>query len=330
MMEMRKRARNNRNRQWKGKIMKTIDPPRKRRSFHIRDNVQPYLIMLPVLLQIFIFSYIPMYGLVIAFQDYFPGKPFFSLTETNWVGFKHFINFFNGPYFGRLMRNTFLLSFFILVFGFWVPILFSLLVNELRHGFFKKFVQTASYLPHFISNVVVAGMVLSFINVDGIINVIIKMFGGTAIALNTEPAYFPAIYTIASIWKSFGWSSILYLAAMSSVDPHLYEAAKMDGANRFKQMLHISLPSIRPTIFILLIFAVGGLFSANTEFILLIYNPIVYETADVIGTYLYRDGLLGGNFSMGTAVGLFISILNFTLLYFANSLSRKFADFGLW
>lgn len=310
--------------------MKTNSQPGGRRSFHLRENAQLYLIMLPVLLHIFIFSYIPMYGIIIAFQDYFPGKPFFSLTDTNWVGFKHFIEFFNGPYFGRLMRNTFSLSFYFLVFGFWVPILFAVLLNELKSGIFKKYVQTASYLPHFISNVVVAGMVLSFINTDGIINTIVKMFGGTPVAINTEAGYFPAIYTITSIWKSFGWSSILYLAAMSSVDPHLYEAAKMDGANRLKQILHISLPSIRPTILFLLIFAIGSLFSANSEFILLIYNPMVYETADVIGTYLYRDGLLGGQFSLGTAVGLFISVINFTLLYFANTLSRKYSDYALW
>ncbi|EPY14337.1 ABC transporter permease subunit [Paenibacillus sp. chi10] len=310
--------------------MKTNSQPGGRRSFHLRENAQLYLIMLPVLLHIFIFSYIPMYGIIIAFQDYFPGKPFFSFTDTNWVGFKHFIEFFNGPYFGRLMRNTFSLSFYFLVFGFWVPILFAVLLNELKSGIFKKYVQTASYLPHFISNVVVAGMVLSFINTDGIINTIVKMFGGTPVAINTEAGYFPAIYTITSIWKSFGWSSILYLAAMSSVDPHLYEAAKMDGANRLKQILHISLPSIRPTILFLLIFAIGSLFSANSEFILLIYNPMVYETADVIGTYLYRDGLLGGQFSLGTAVGLFISVINFTLLYFANTLSRKYSDYALW
>ncbi|GIO30413.1 sugar ABC transporter permease [Paenibacillus albilobatus] len=314
----------------KGKVMKAVRQPGKRMSFRWRDNMQLYLIMLPVLIHIFIFSYIPMYGVIIAFQNYYPGKPFFSLHETDWVGFQHFIDFFNGPYFGRLMRNTFLLSFYFLVFGFWVPILFALLLNELKSGVFKKYVQTASYLPHFISNVVVAGMVLSFINTDGIVNAIVKLFGGTPVALNTEPGYFPAIYTITSIWKSFGWSSILYLAAMSSVDPHLYEAAKMDGANRFKQMLHITLPSIRPTIFILLIFAIGNLLSANSEFILLIYNPMVYETADVIGTYLYRDGLLGGNFSSGTAVGLFISLINFTLLYIANSLSRKYSDYALW
>ncbi len=287
--------------------------------------------MLPVLLHIFIFCYIPLYGVVIAFQDYYPGKSFLAFDgSVHWVGFKHFIDFFNGPYFSRLMRNTFMLSFYFFAFGFWVPILFSLLVNELKSGVFKKYVQTASYLPHFISNVVVAGMILSFIGSDGIVNAIIKLFGGAPISLTTEPGYFPAIYTITSIWKSFGWSSILYLSAMSSIDPHLYEAAKMDGANRFKQMVHITLPSIRPTIFILLIFAIGNLLSANSEFILLIYNPALYETADVIGTYLYRDGLLGGNFSSGTAVGLLISAINFTLLYMANRLSRKYSDYALW
>ncbi len=287
--------------------------------------------MLPVLLHIFIFCYIPLYGVVIAFQDYYPGKSFLAFDgSVHWVGFKHFIDFFNGPYFSRLMRNTFMLSFYFFAFGFWVPILFSLLVNELKSGLFKKYVQTASYLPHFISNVVVAGMILSFIGSDGIVNAIIKLFGGAPISLTTEPGYFPAIYTITSIWKSFGWSSILYLSAMSSIDPHLYEAAKMDGANRFKQMVHITLPSIRPTIFILLIFAIGNLLSANSEFILLIYNPALYETADVIGTYLYRDGLLGGNFSSGTAVGLLISAINFTLLYMANRLSRKYSDYALW
>ncbi|WP_238177772.1 ABC transporter permease [Paenibacillus contaminans] len=272
-----------------------------------------------------------MYGVVIAFQDYYPGKPFLAFDgSVHWVGFKHFVDFFNGPYFARLMRNTFILSFYFFAFGFWVPILFALLMNELKNGVFKKFVQTASYLPHFISNVVVAGMLLSFINMDGVVNAIIELFGGTPISFTTEPGYFPAIYTITSIWKSFGWSSILYLSAMSAIDPSLYEAAKMDGANRFKQMLHVTLPSIRPTIFILLIFAVGSLLSTNSEFILLIYNPALYETADVIGTYLYRDGLLGGNFSFGTAVGLLIAVINFTLLYIANTLSRKYADYALW
>jgi len=305
-----------------------LSQPKRRR---IKENIELYLIMLPVLVHIFIFSYIPMYGIVIAFQDYYPGSPFLAFDgSTKWVGFKHFINFFSSPYFARLFKNTFVLSFYYFIFGFWIPILFALLINELKNGFFKKFVQTASYLPYFIANVVVAGMVLSFINVDGIFNIVLKFFGKTPMPLNTNPQYFPAIYTITSIWKSFGWNSILYLSSITSIDPSLYEAARMDGADRFKQMWHITLPSIQPTIFILLIFAIGGLLNANTEFILLVYNPAIYETADVIGTYVYREGLMAGNFSSGTAIGIFTSLINFGLLYIANTISRKVSDYALW
>ena len=297
----------------------------------LSNNAQLYLIMLPVLIHIFIFCYIPMYGLVIAFQDYYPGKPFIAFDgSVKWVGLKHFTEFIQGPYFKRLMVNTFRLSFFYFAFGFFIPILFALLINELRDGFFKKFVQTASYLPYFISTVVVAGMVLSFINVDGMVNTIIQAFGREPIPLNTDPNYYPAIYTITNIWRTFGWNSILYLSAMASVDPSLYEAARVDGANRFEQMIHITIPSIQSTIFVLLIFAIGGLLSANTEFILLTYNPAVYETADVIGTFVYRDGLLGGNFSSGTAVSIITSTINFALLYIANTISRKYSDYALW
>lgn len=296
-----------------------------------RENIKLYLIMLPVLIHIFIFSYIPMYGIVIAFQDYYPGNSFIAFDgSVKWVGLKHFKKFISSMYFTRLFRNTFRLSFYLLVFGFWVPIVFALLVNELRDGAFKKFVQTASYLPYFISTVVVAGMVLSFINSDGIINSIIKGLGGTPKPFTTEPKYFSSIYTITNIWKTFGWNSILYLSAITGIDPNLYEAAKIDGANRFKQAIYITLPSILPTIIILLIFAIGGLLSANSEFILLMYNPAIYETADVIGTYVYREGLMSGNFSFGTAVGLFTSIINFVLLYVANNVSRRYTDHALW
>jgi len=272
-----------------------------------------------------------MYGVAIAFQDYYPGSPFIALDgSVSWVGLKHFVKFFSGPYFGRLFTNTFSLSLYILIFGFWVPIVFALLINELGNGFLKKFVQTASYLPYFISTVVVAGMVLSFINTDGVINSIIKSLGKKAIPFNTEPGYFPAIYTITNIWKTFGWNSILYLSSISSIDPNIYEAAKIDGAGRLRQAINITIPSILPTIVILLVFAIGGLLSANTEFILLVYNPAIYERADVIGTYVYREGLMSGNFSFGTAVGLFTSLINFGLLYLANASSRKLTDYALW
>lgn len=298
---------------------------------NIKENIELYLIMLPVLIHIFIFCYIPMYGIVIAFQNYYPGSPFIAFDgSVQWVGFKHIIDFVKSIYFVRLFRNTLLLSLYGLVFGFWVPIVFALLLNELGNRTFKKFVQTASYLPHFISTVVVAGMVTSFINTDGIVNDLIVFLGGNRINFNIEPRYFPIVYTVANIWKSFGWNSILYLSAISSIDPNIYEASKIDGANRLHQMRYITIPSIMPTIYILLIFAIGGLLGSNSEFILLLYNPAVYETADVIGTYVYRDGLLGGRFSFGTAVGLFTSIINFALLYTANTIIRKRSDYALW
>ncbi|MFU0801069.1 MAG: ABC transporter permease subunit [Xylanivirga thermophila] len=296
-----------------------------------QDTIQLYLIILPVLIHIFIFHYIPMYGIVIAFQDYFPGNSFISFDgSVKWVGLKHFRKFITGPYFGRLFRNTFTLSFYLFLFGFWVPIVYALLINEVKDSFFKKFVQTASYLPYFISMVVVAGMVVSFINTDGILNSIIKVFGGTPKPFSTDPKYFAKIYTITNIWKSFGWNSILYLSTISGIDPSLYEAARIDGASRFKQALYITIPSIVPTIVILLIFAIGRLLSANTEFILLLYNPAIYERADVIGTYVYREGLMSGNFSSGTAIGLFTSLINFALLYAANAISRKYTEYALW
>ena len=255
---------------------------------------------------------------------------FFSHGNIRWVGLKHFVNFINGKYFVRLITNTILLSLYNLIFGFWVPIVFALLLNEVRHMKFKKFVQTASYLPYFISAVVVAGMVLSFIDMSGIVNKIIVLFGGTATPLNTSPSAFPVIYTITNVWKSFGWNSILYLSTMSSIDPALYESARLDGANRFKQMWYVTLPSILPTIAIMLIMAVGGILGSNTDLILLLYNTATYPTADVIGTYIYRVGLEGGQFSYTAAVGIFSSVINFALVFGANFISNKLTNYGLF
>lgn len=297
----------------------------------IYENIELYLVMLPVLILIFMMCYLPLYGLLIAFQDYTPGMAIFSLTENiRWVGLKHFVNFINGKYFVRLITNTILLSLYNLIFGFWVPIVFALLLNEVRHMKFKKFVQTASYLPYFISAVVVAGMVLSFIDMSGIVNKIIVLFGGTATPLNTSPSAFPVIYTITNVWKSFGWNSILYLSTMSSIDPALYESARLDGANRFKQMWYVTLPSILPTIAIMLIMAVGGILGSNTDLILLLYNTATYPTADVIGTYIYRVGLEGGQFSYTAAVGIFSSVINFALVFGANFISNKLTNYGLF
>lgn len=301
------------------------------RSWKKEGYWQLYLLLIPVLAHIFIFCYIPMYGLIIAFQDYFPGMPFLDFSGVvKWVGLKHFASFVSNPYFWRLIQNTLILSGLNLLFGFWIPIVFALMLNEIKSMRYKKFVQTASYMPYFISSVVVAGMVLSFTNTSGIINVLRELLGQQAIPYDLEPKYFPIVYTITNIWKSFGWSSILYLSTMSSIDLSLYEAARLDGAGRLKQIWHITLPMLKPIIMLQFILAVGSILNANTEMILLLYNPATYQTADVIGTYVYRDSLLGGRYSYGTAVGLFTSTINFALVFVANYVSRKFMDYSLW
>jgi putative aldouronate transport system permease protein len=214
--------------------------------------------------------------------------------------------------------------------GFWIPIVFALILNEVNNQRFKKTVQTISYMPHFVSSVVVAGMALSFISTDGIFVQILSLVGIHVKSLNVNASAFPWVYTITNIWKSFGWGSILYLSTISSIDPELYEAAEVDGATRLKRMWHVTLPFMVPLIVIQLIFAIGSILSSNTDMILLLYNPAVYSTADVIGTYVYRDGLLGGKFSYGSAVGLLMSIIGFTLVFCTNKVSRKLTDYSLW
>ena len=300
-----------------------------KRKKNFKSTIILYAIMSPVLIHIFIFCYLPLYGIIIAFQDYSPGASFFD-QSTTWVGFTHFIDFITNMHFWRLIKNTLVLSLLNLCLVFWTPIIFALLLNEIRSVRYKKMAQTISYLPHFISSVVVAGMVLSFIRDDGLINQITALFGVESVAFQNQASAFPWIYTGTNIWKSFGFSSILYLSAMAAIDTGLYEAAKLDGANRMRQLWHITLPMIRPTIVIQLIFAVGSVLNANTELILLLYNPAVYDTADVIGTFIYRDSLLNGRFSYGTAVGLFTSVINFMLVYTGNFIARKTVNFSLW
>lgn len=297
----------------------------------LHENLELYSIMLPVLAMIFIFCYIPMYGIVIAFQKYVPGRPFLSFDgSTKWVGLKYFIDFINGKYFGRLMGNTIKLSLYNLVFGFPIPIIFALLLNEIHSVRWRKFFQTASYLPYFISMVVVAGLVVSFLETNGLINNIIVALGGERSPLRTNKKLFPWIYTITNIWKSFGFNSILYMSAITAIDTSLYESAKLDGATRLQQVWYITLPSIRPTIAIMLIMAVGGIMGSNTDLILLLYTSATYETADVIGTYIYRVGIQGGKFSQTAAIGLFATIINFILVFIANRLSNKISGTGLW
>lgn len=296
---------------------------------YLRHNIELYSMMMPVLVIIFIFSYIPLFGLVIAFQNYVPGSDFFG-PAAHWAGLKNFTAFINSYYFGRIMKNTIVLSLMGLAMGFWVPIVFALLVNELWNARFKKIIQTVSYLPYFVSMVVVAGMILTFIANDGLVPKMAALFGWRITSLNTNARLFPWLYTFTNVWKSFGWGSILYLSTISSIDQQLYEVAYIDGADRWRQVVHITIPHMVPLIAIQLIFAVGALMNSNSELILLMYNPSVYSTADVIGTYTYREGLIGGRFSYGTASNMLMSVMSFILVFAANGISRRVADFSLW
>ena len=292
------------------------------------DSRYLLLLALPGLIYYAIFHYGPMYGIIIAFKDYKGGT---SMLGAPWVGVKWFNEFFNSFYFTRLLTNTLLISFYNLVFGFPVPVIFALMLSETNCKWFKKAVQTVSYLPHFISVVVVVGMLQTMLSTtNGIINNIIRSQGGNAVNFMGSSEWFRPLYIGSGIWQSFGWNSIIYLAALSNVDPQLYEAAYIDGANRFQKVIHVSLPGIIPTMVILLIMQLGNTMSVGYEKIILMYTPSTYEVADVISTYVYRRGILNGQFSFSTAVGLFNSAVNMILLITVNTISKRINDVSLW
>ena len=293
----------------------------------IRDK---YLILLisPVVLYFLVFAYYPMYGVIIAFKEYLVALGIFG---SPWVGLDHFIRFFNSLFFTRLLTNTFLISFYSLLWGFPIPIIFALILNEFRDGLFKRGVQTISYFPHFISLVVACGMVISFLSPQGgIINRLIEVFGGTPINFLGMPQWFRTVLIGSTIWQGFGFGSIIYIAAISGINPELYEAARIDGAGRFRQMWHVTLPGIRPTILTLLILSIGNIMSVGFERIILLYSPATYSTADVISTYVYRIGLLSAQHSYASAIGLFNSVINITILLVVNSASKKMFEISLW
>jgi putative aldouronate transport system permease protein len=290
-------------------------------------NKWVYLMALPVIAYYLLFCYWPMYGAVIAFQDYRVGAGFWG---SPWVGLKHFESFFRSPNSWLLIRNTFLLSLYSLLWGFPMPIIFALMLNELRSNPFKRFVQSMSYLPHFISMVVIAGMVRDLVGTEGLINTVVSALGGQRANMLLQPQLFRTIYISSGVWTGIGWGSIIYLAALTGIDPALYEAAVIDGAGRWKQMVHITLPSIVPTIVVLLILDIGSLMSVGFEKVMLLYNPVTYETADVIATYVYRRGLEMADYSFATAVGLMNSAVNFALIIIANTIARKWGETSLW
>lgn len=295
------------------------------------DNIQLYLLLSPVLIFLFLFNYRSLYGILIAFQDYHPGAAFLSFDgKTKWVGFDNFIRFFKDPWFFRIVRNTVWLNILSLLFVFCTPIIFALILNEVQNQRYKKVSQTLSYMPHFVSSVIVGGMVISFVNGNGVINDALALIGVPRTNLLTVPAAFPPMLTIISIWQSFGWGSILYLSNIASIDPGLYESAWLDGANRFQQMWHVTLPSMKNLIVINLIFAISAIMTSSGDMILQLYTPASYSGADVIATYIFRMGLQGGRYSMTTAIGLFVMVINFILMVVSNKITNKVADFGLW
>ena len=282
---------------------------------------------MPVLAYYLIFHYAPIYGLVLAFKDYLPSRGIFG---SEWVGLENFRRFFDSIYFGRVLRNTLLISLYEIVFGFPAPVLFALLLNEIRSASFKRTIQTVTYLPHFISTMVICGMILDFSLKNGLLNDVIAFLGGQRTDLLMRPEMFRPLYIASGIWQGVGWGSIVYLAALTSIDQELYEAAYIDGATRFQQALNITLPCLLPTITILFILKIGGLMSVGFEKVFLLYNPTTYEVADVISTFNYRKGLVEFDYSFSTAVGLFNSAINIFLLVMANTISRKVNETSLW
>lgn len=305
--------------------MKETFSVRLKRDF--RRNKMLYLLVVPVLLFYIIFQYRPMYGALIAFKDY---TPTLGVADSLWVGLANFKRFFNSVYFGRLIKNTILLSVYNLFFGFPAPIILALLLNEVRSKKFKSIAQTVTYLPHFISLIVVTGMLTNFSLTTGLFNDVIVFLGGERSALLQNPKLYRTIYVASSIWQEVGWGSIIYLSALAGVDSELYEAAQIDGAGNWKQMLNITLPGIAPTIIIMLTLKIGTLMNMGYEKTILLYNPATFETADIISSYVYRVGLLEQDWSYSTAIGLFNSVINLGLLLIANKLSKRFSETSLW
>ncbi len=286
-----------------------------------------YLMFIPVLAYFVLFHYVPMYGAQIAFRDF---EPRFGILGSKFVGFKHFVSFFGSSYFVRLLRNTLLLSFLQLLFGFPAPIILALLMNELRVKVFKRVVQTVTYLPYFISLMVVCSLVINYCSKDGLINDFIEAFGGERQSLLLQAKYYRTIHVASGVWQNMGWNSIVYISALAAVDQQLYEAAVIDGAGRWRQTIHITLPGIVPTIVVMLIMRMGTIMNVGFEKVILLYNAGTYETADVISSFVYRKGLQEANYGYSAAVGLFNSLVNTLLLVGTNAISRRLNETSLF
>jgi putative aldouronate transport system permease protein len=308
------------------------DPQKKARKANgwkraLKRDWRLYTLLVLPLLFLAIFRYLPMLGNVIAFRQFQPGG---SIFGERWVGLKYVLLFINDPSFWQAFQNTITLGVLTLIFCFPIPIIFALMLNELRSQRFKKFVQTVAYLPHFLSVVIIAGMILQNFSLTGTFNQISESLFGSTVNFTQDAAWFRPMYISSEVWQTMGWGAILYLASLTRVDESLYEAARIDGANRWQQTWHVTLPAIRPTIITLLILNIGTFMAVGFEKILLIYNPLNYATSDVISTYLYRVGLESSNFSYAAAIGMFESIIGLTLILSANAISRRATGTSLW
>lgn len=292
-----------------------------------QKNWELYVLLTPVILYFLIFHYFPLYGLQIAFKDFIATK---GITGSPWVGFKHFERFFDSYYFWRLIKNTLGIGIFTLAVSFPIPIILALMLNEIKSLRYKKFVQTVIYAPHFLSTVVVVGMLLLFLKTDGLVNQVIQLFGGTAISFITEPAWFKSLYVFSDVWQTMGWSSIIYIAALAAVDPAQHEAAMIDGASKFQRIIHINIPAIMPTIVILFILNAGSVMAVGFEKVFLMQNDLNMSTSDVISTFVYRSGILEAQYSFSAAVGLFNSLINFIMLIMVNQIAKKVNETSLW
>lgn len=313
--------------------MQTKNPIGENKSYfgqvaqELKRNRSMYLLIIPVLVYYFLFCYVPMYGIIMAFQNY---KPELGILHSQFVGLRHFKDFFMGGYFWRLIGNTLTISFTSLVFGFPMPIILALMLNEMQTKWLKRGIQTVTYMPHFISVVVIVGILKEFTAADGLISQVYTHLTGNDVAMLSNPDCFVPIYVLSNIWEGAGWDSIIYLAALAGIDTQLYEACRIDGGGRVRQLFTVTLPGILPTIIVLLILRLGGILNVGYEKIILMYSPTTYKTADVISTYVYRKGLQEVNWSYGTAVGLFNSGVNIIFLIATNYISRRTSETSLW
>ncbi len=309
--------------------MQTSSPNKVERIWrHLRSNWQVYAMLAPTIIWFLVFNYKPMYGLQIAFKDY---SIFRGIDGSPWVGLEHFDTLFNSDQFLRALKNTFMISMLSLIFGFPVPILLALMFNEITHHVFKRTAQTIVYLPHFISTVIIAGIVITaFSPSAGIVNALLEWLGIDPIYFLIKPEWFRPIYIGSGIWQEAGFSSIVFLAAIAGVNPSLYESAVVDGASRWQMMWKITLPSILPTIIIMLIIRIGNLLEVGFELIILLYQPATFETADVINTLIYRQGIQGAQYDLAAAAGLFNAVVAFVLVMTANTISKRYSRTSLW